>query len=99
MSDFDFLTPEFIRKECKPLHIKCNREIFPWKYLGWSDVDFVAEDLHFSHGPAIPVKQKRILLGVIREEEQKLLAIHKYVTWRNAVMGLERTTGKQLRLF
>lgn len=87
MSRFDFLTPEFIRKHCRPVGIKVRRDIYPWRYLGYSDADFMAAEMRYAHGPVIPDEQKRILLGVVRIEEQKLLEIHKFVTERERVMG------------
>ena len=87
MSRFDFLTPEFIQKHCKPVGLRVDHKIFPWRYLGWSDADFMAAEMRFAHGPVIPEEQKRTLLGVVRIEEEKLLEIHKFVTDREAVMG------------
>lgn len=100
MSRFDFLTPEFIKKHCRPVGIKVRREVFPWRYLGMTDDEFMAEaeDLHYGHGPAIPGKQQRSLLGIVRIEEEKLLEIHKFVTDRERVMG-PAPVYKQLELF
>lgn len=84
---FDFLTPEFVRKHCVTVGIKVDRDIYPWHYLGWSDADFMANEMRFAHGSVIPDEQKRTLLGVVRVEEEKLLEIHKFVTDREAVMG------------
>lgn len=60
--------------------------------------DFMAEDMHYDHGPAIPGKQQRRLLGVMRAEEKKLLEINKFVTDRERVMG-PAPKYKQLELF
>jgi hypothetical protein len=87
MDRFDFLTPDFIKRHCVPVGIRVDRDIYPWKYLGWSDAEFMQNEMHFSHGPVIPDKQKLLLLGVVREEEKKLLEIHAFVTERERVMG------------
>jgi len=87
MDDFDFLTSDFIKRHCVTVGIRVDRSIYPWRYLGWSDDDFMANPMRFAHGPLIPDKQKRLLLGVVREEERKLLEIHKFVTKREEVMG------------
>lgn len=98
MSRFDFLTPDFIRKHCVTVGIKVDRDIYPWKYLGWSTADFMANEMRFAHGPTIPDKQKRTLLGVLRVEEEKLMNIHKFVTDREQVMG-KPPKYTQLELF
>jgi hypothetical protein len=85
--NFDFLTPDFIHKHCVPVGIKVDRDVYPWKYLGWSDTDFMEHEMHFAHGPVIQAEQKTQLLGVVRMEEEKLLEIHKFVTDRERVMG------------
>lgn len=87
MSDFDFLTPDFIKAHKKATGARIILQIFPWKYLGWSDTEFMANEMYFSHGPVIPDEQKRILLVYVRIEEEKLLVIHKFVTDRERVMG------------
>ena len=87
MNRFDFLTPSFIKKHCKPCGLRVDRDIYPWKYLGWSDEDFMANEMRFANQLVIPDDHKLTLLGVVRVEEEKLLAIHKFVTDREAVMG------------
>ncbi len=87
MSRFDFLTPDFIKKHCKPVGIQLRLDVFPWKYLGWSAEEFMAELLRFPHGQLIQEPYKWHLLGVVRIEEQRLLEIHKFVTDRERVMG------------
>ncbi len=97
-SDFQFLTPEFIKRHCVPVGIKADRGIFPWKYLGWSDTCFMQNEMRFANGATIPDAQKTLLLGVVREEEKKLLEIHAFVTDRERVMG-PAPVYKQLELF
>lgn len=87
MNRFDFLTPDFIKKHCVTVGIKVDRDIYPWKWLDCSDEEFMAAPMCFAHGPVIPDEQKRLLLGVVREEEKKLLDIHAFVTERERVMG------------
>jgi hypothetical protein len=95
MIGFDFLTPEFIKAHEKATGIKIIPEIFPWKFLGFTDADFMATKVNFSHGPVIPDKHKFVLLGVVRQQEQELMEQHDYITRREKVMG---KPSKQIQL-
>jgi len=102
-SDFDFLTPEFIKKHCVPCGITCKLAVFPWKYLGWSDEAFMEQEMHFAHGPVIPKDHQSKLLGVVRTQEKLLIERHKYVTTRDRALRPiheeNSPAGEQLELF
>ena len=83
INKFDFLTSDFIEQHCK--HVRLD--VYPWKYLGWSDTAFMAEEIRLKGGPILRPPAKRTLLGVIRIEEENLLDLHKFVTDRERVMG------------
>jgi len=87
MSRFDFLTPEFIKAHHKATGIRVIPDIFPWKYLGVTDAEFMENEICFSHGPVIPAERKRILLGVVRLQEKELMERQKYLVKREKVMG------------
>ncbi len=55
-------------------------------------------EMRFATGATIPDPQKTTLLGVVREEERKLLEIYAFVTDRERVMG-PAPKYKQLELF
>jgi len=95
MSDFDFLTPEFVA-ECNKRGVQCRLDIFPWKYLGWSDEDFMAVELRFTDGTVIPKSHQEKLLRVVRAQEKKLIERWEFVQKHDAVMP---KFGKQLELF
>lgn len=95
MSDFDFLTPEFIKAHERATGIRVIPDIFPWKYLGYSDEEFVAEKIHYSHGPVIPAKQQLTLLGVVRQQEKELMERRDYLAGREKAMGKPK---KQIQL-
>lgn len=75
---FDFIDTKFIEKWEKNTGICIHLDIFPWKYLGWTDEKFLVEKIHFSHGPEIPEPHRRKLLVVVREQEKLLLEQHEY---------------------
>ena len=87
MSDFDFLTPEFIKAHEKATGIRVIPDIFPWKFLGFTDADFMATKVNYSHGPVIPAKHKLALLGVVRQQEKELIERRDYIAGREKVMG------------
>jgi len=87
VSDFDFLTPEFIAAHKKATGICVIPDIFPWKYLGCTDEEFMADKICFSHGPVIPEKHKHVLLGLVRQQEKELLERRDYMVSREKVMG------------
>jgi hypothetical protein len=95
---FDFIDTKFIAKWEKATGIKIYLDIFPWKYLGWSDEEFLTKKIHFSHGPLIPKDHQRKLLGVVREQEKLLLEQHEHDTKREKAMG-KPPKYKQLELF
>lgn len=97
MTDFTFLTPDFV-KSCNACGVPCNLDVFPWKYLGWTDDDFMAEELKFTDGHVIPKDQKK-LLRVVRAQEQVLTERWEFVQKRDAVMPKQPKFGKQLELF
>lgn len=103
MSKFDFLTPEFIKRHCIPAGVQCRRDVFPWKYLGWTDREFMATTLRFAHGGAVPRNHQVKLLGVIRAQEQLLIERHAYVTRRDRALRpvheANSPQGEQLELF
>lgn len=100
---FDFLTPEFVKRHCIPCGIRCNRAVFPWKYLGWTDEAFMAEEIRFAHGGIVPKEYQATLLGVVRAQEKQLIERHEYVTARDAALKPIHETkspqGEQLELF
>ena len=87
MNKFNFLTPEFIAAHKKATGICVILDIFPWKYLGCTDEEFMADKICFSHGPVIPEKQKHVLLGLVRQQEKELLEQHNYITKREKAIG------------
>ena len=98
MSRFDFLTPEFIKAHAKATGIRVIPDIFPWKYLGYTDEAFMADKICFSHGPVIPDEHKLTLLGVVRQQEKELMERHDYMAKREKVMG-KPSKNIQLELF
>ena len=86
-SEFSFLTPEFIRAHHKTTGIKVIPTIFPWRWLGCTDNEFMEAKMKFSHGPMIPDEHKRVLLGVIRQQETELKQRQDYVKQRETAMG------------
>jgi hypothetical protein len=62
-------------------------DIFPWKFLGLTDAEFMATKVNYSHGPVIPDKQKLVLLGVVRQQEKELMEQRDYIAKRENVMG------------
>lgn len=98
MSRFDFLTPEFIKAHHKATGIRVIPDIFPWKYLGFTDAGFMADKICFSHGPVIPDEHKRTLLGVVRQQEKELTERHDYLARREKTMG-KPSKNIQLELF
>ncbi|MCK5604250.1 hypothetical protein KAR91_20345 [Candidatus Pacearchaeota archaeon] len=98
MSKFDFLTPEFIKAHHKAAGIRVIPDIFPWKYLGCTDTDFMETKVNFSHGGPIPDEHKLALLGVIRQQEKELMERRDYLARREKVMG-KPPKNIQLELF
>ena len=98
MSKFDFLTPEFV-EDCNKCGIQCHPDRFPWKYLGWSDDAFMAEDLCFSDGKPIPKVFQQRLLAVIRTQEKVLIERREYIRKRDEIMPAQPKFGNQLELF
>lgn len=100
MSKFDFLTPEFIKKHCKPVGMGVNMSVFPWKYMGMSDDEFMDVELHYAHGPVIPKDHQRKLLGVVRASEVQVLERKGYLDDKEkALEPVQVKFGKQLELF
>lgn len=87
MKRFDFLTPDFIKAHEKATGIHVIPDIFPWKYLGFTDADFMETKVNFSNGSVIPDKHKLILLGVVRQQEKELMEQRDYIAGREKVMG------------
>ena len=98
MNKFDFLTPEFIKAHEKATGIRVIPDIFPWKYLGCTDAAFMENKMKFSHGPVIPDEHKRVLLGVVRQQEEELTERHNHTVKREKVMG-KPSKNIQLELF
>lgn len=94
----DFLTPEFV-EDCNRCGIRCNLNVFPWRYLGWSDEDFMNETLRFSDGKVIPKVFQKKLIAVIRTQERTLIERWEYVQKRDKAMPKQSKFGKQLELF
>jgi len=95
---------EFIKQYCRSVGIRCNLDIFPWKYLGWTDDAFMAETLRFAHGGVVPKNHQRHLLGIVRDQEKVLIERHEFVTARKRALNTKRLrnlapAGKQLELF
>ena len=88
------------RKQCIAVGIARDRlGVFPYKYLGISDAEFMAETIRFAHGPAVPEPAKRTLLGIVRVEEATVTALYKqYVRKRESVLK-PLNIRRQLRLF
>ncbi len=98
MKQFDFLTPEFIKAHAKATGIRVIPDIFPWKYLGCTDAEFLATKVNFSHGGPIPDEHKLVLLGVIRQQEKELMEQHNHNVKREKKMG-KPPKNIQLELF
>lgn len=92
---FDFLTPEFIKAHQKATGIHIIPDIFPWKWMGCTDAEFMETKVNFSHGPVIPEEHKRILLGVVRQQEKELTEQRDHEIKREKVMG---KPSKQIQL-
>jgi len=103
MDKFDFLTPEFVKRHCVPAGIACNRDVFPWKYLGWTEEEFMEVELKFAHGGTVPKEHQKKLYGVVTAQEQQLIERHEYVTARDAALKpiheAKSPQGEQLELF
>lgn len=95
---FDFIDEKFITKWLKDTGIRIYLDIYPWKYLGWSDEKFLTEKIYFSHGSLIPKDHQRKLLSTLREQERLLLEQHEHNCKREKVMGKPQRY-KQLELF
>ena len=87
MSDFGFIDQKFIKRWEKDTGIRIRLDGFPWKFLGYSDEQFLEEKIHFTHGPLIPKKHQLTLLACLREQEKLLLEKHEHNTKRETVMG------------
>lgn len=103
VAKFDFLTPEFLKNHQKTLGVKVDLSIFPWKYLGVTDEEFMAEEIKFAHGGVVPKDHQKKLLGVVRAQEQQLLERHEYTVSRDAALRpvhkKSSPQGEQLELF
>lgn len=87
-SEFEqFITEKFIKAHFKATGIKVIPHIYPFKWLGCTDDEFMSEKLNYSHGPAIPEDKKVSLLGVVRQQETELRARRDHVKKRETVMG------------
>jgi len=98
MSRFDFLTPEFVTA-CNSCGIQCHLDVFPWKYLGWTDEDFMGVELHFTDGTVIPKDHQQKLLRVVRASEKQLEERWAFVQKRDAKKTKQLKFGKQLEMF
>jgi len=100
----DFLTPELIKQHCRDSRLKYDPNVFPWKYLGWSDEDFMAVDMKFAHGGTVPKDHQRRLLGIVRAQEKLLKERYDFVTERRRALNTRKLQnlaprGKQLEMF
>lgn len=95
MSEFDFLTPEFVA-DCNRCGIACHLDMFPWKYLDVTDDEFMAIKMNFIGGYVVPKEYQRKLLGVIRAQERLLKKRFLFVQKRNKT---KIPTGEQLEMF
>ncbi len=86
-SEFNFLTEKFIAAHFKATTIKVIPHIFPWKWMGCTDDEFMETKMNYSHGPEIPEDKKIILLGVVRQQETELRQRRDFVSKRETVMG------------
>jgi len=86
-NEFNFLTEKFIAAHFKATGIKVMPKIFPWKWAGCTDDEFMGTEMYYSHGPEITTKQKRVLLGVVRQQETELRTRRDHVKRRETVMG------------
>lgn len=83
-SEFEqFITEKFIAAHLKATGIKIIPTIFPFKWLGCIDEEFMGTEMKFSHGPVIPDDHKKMLLACVRQQEKELMEQHK----RETVMG------------
>ena len=72
-SEFEqLLTEKFIAAHFKATAIKVIPTIFPWRWMGCTDEEFMAKKMNYSSGPPIPEDKKIILLGVVRQQETVL---------------------------
>jgi hypothetical protein len=70
--EFNFLTEKFIAAHFKATAIKVIPTIFPWRWMGCTDEEFMSTKLNYSSGPPLPEDKRRILLGVVRQQETVL---------------------------
>ncbi len=91
------------RKQCIAVGIARNKlGVFPYKYLGMTDAEFMAQEIHFAHGPVVPDRSKRMLLGMVRIEEATVAALYVQYSLnrKRALAGLKPLNiRRQLRLF
>jgi len=67
-----FLTEKFIAAHFKATTIRVIPHIFPWKWMGCTDAEFMETKMNYSHGPEMSEDKKAILLGVVRQQEKEL---------------------------
>jgi len=69
---FNFIDTKFIAAHFRATTIKVIPHIFPWKWMGCTDAEFMGTKMNYSHGPEIPEDKKTTLLGVVRQQEKEL---------------------------
>ena len=96
--EYRFIDAKFIAAHEKATQIRVIPHIFPWKWLGCTDQEFMQAEMHYSHGPLISDKQKVNLLACVRQQEEELMERHNFVAKREKVMG-KQPKYVQLELF
>jgi hypothetical protein len=81
------LTPKFCKSVEKVTGIKLIPHIFPWRYMGCTDEEFLGTEMKFSHGPVIPEEHKVKMLKCVREQEEIVHERLNFVKKREKVMG------------
>ncbi len=88
------------RKQCIAVGIARDKlGIFPYKYLGMTDAEFMAEEIRFAHGPIVPEVSMRTLLGIVRVEEATVAALYKQYMRKRERAIKPLNIRRQLRLF
>ena len=70
----NLLTEKFITAHEKATTIRVIPHIFPWKWMGCTDEEFLTKKTHFINGSVIPEEHKIKLLACIRGQEEELRA-------------------------
>ncbi len=88
------------REQCIAVGIDRDRlGGFPYKYLGMTDEEFMAEEIHFAHGPIVPDTSKPTLLAIVRVEEATIAALYRQYILKRERAVKPLNIRRQKRLF